>query len=48
MEKDIEELKQGLKSKVDTSYFDEEIENLKNLINSLATSGDGKQITPII
>lgn len=48
MEKDIEELKQGLKSKLDTSYFDEEIENLKNLINSLATSGDGKQIAPII
>ena len=45
MEKDIEELKKLMGNKLDCSLFDEEMEKLKNLINSLA----GKDIkTPII
>jgi hypothetical protein len=39
MLKDIEELKKLIKNSVDRGSFDEEIERLKNLINSLASSG---------
>ena len=46
MEKDIEELKNLLKNKLDCSLFDEEMERLKNIINSLNTSGDAKPIIP--
>lgn len=41
MEKDIEYLKSTIGNKVDYSVFDEEMEKLKALINSLAASKDG-------
>jgi predicted nuclease with TOPRIM domain len=45
MEKDIDELKKLMSNKLDCSLFDEEIDKLKNLINSLA----GKELkTPLI
>lgn len=47
MQKDIEELRNMLKDKVDCSLFDSEIEQIKNLINQLASSG--KEISaPIV
>jgi hypothetical protein len=39
MEKDIDELKKLMKTKVDCSLFDEEMERLKNAINSISSSG---------
>jgi predicted nucleic acid-binding Zn-ribbon protein len=39
MEKDIDELKKLMKTKVDSSLFDEEMERLKNAINSISSSG---------
>jgi hypothetical protein len=45
MAQDIESLKKLLSQKIDSSLFDEEIDKLKNLINSLA----GKELkTPIV
>jgi chromosome segregation ATPase len=47
MQKDIEELKALLGNKVDYNVFDEEMEKIRDLINSLASSG--KEIkAPII
>ena len=47
MEKDIEELKEMMKNKLDCSLFDEEMERMKNIINSLNTSGgDPRPIIP--
>lgn len=47
MEKDIAELKSNMKNKVEYSLFDEEIQNLKNLINSLSSSGNEIKV-PIV
>jgi hypothetical protein len=45
MVSDISDLKKLLSQKIDNSLFDEEIDKLKNLINSLA----GKELkTPIV
>lgn len=47
MEKDIEELKEMMKNKLDISIFDEEMERLKSIINSLNSSGgDPKPLIP--
>ena len=47
MEKDIEELKELLKNKLDCSLFDEKMERMKNIINSLNTlGGEPKPIIP--
>ena len=48
MEKDIEELKGLFKNKVDCSLFDEEIEKIKDLINSISSSGKGGEVKPIV
>lgn len=46
MEKDIEELKKMMSSKVDCSFFDEEMQKLKAIINALAAKGGEMQ--PIV
>ena len=47
MEKDIEELKEMMKNKLDCTLFDEEMERLKAIINSLnSAGGDPKPIIP--
>ena len=47
MQKDIDELKELMKNKLDCSLFDEEMERMKNIINSLNSSGgDPKPIIP--
>src|SRR5438105_1692400 len=47
MEKDIEYLKSTINNKLDCSDFDEEMDKLKALINSLASSKDGIK-TPLV
>jgi len=45
MEKDISDLKKLMSSKIENTLFEEELDKLKNLINSLA----GKELkTPLI